>query len=274
MEARHSHVSASLSQHLQCDGAQSLPGPLPSFAGKGDGAEALKKAQDEFDRLVTVIFEEFSADDVAQHGKELSANYFKHLLDVRNGGQVRVRNVMLHFRSLQPRIICVNDTPKEWLRAIEGVKDTDKLPLEKRVLFVHVDELVISPAAVAAYEADLDEIVSAGKRRRLEHYSAADIEISSTIPIEEPSTSAGSSYVSGKSDADSVRAFDYLWSSDESSDDEGSTITTITRPLQGREQAALDYKRVESVVKEVTEGNMWIRAGDHWKGSISSEKLA
>ena len=91
---------------------------------KGNGPEALKKVQDEFDRLVAVIFEELSADDVAQHGKELSANYFKHHLDVRNGGRVRVRNVMLHFRSLQPRIICVNDTPKEWLRAIEGVKDT------------------------------------------------------------------------------------------------------------------------------------------------------
>ena len=91
---------------------------------------------------------------------------------------------MLHFKPLQPRIICVNDTPQEWLQAIEGVKDTDKLPLEKRVLFVHVDELVISPKAVAAYEADLDEIVNAGKRRRLEHYSAAGSEISSTATNE------------------------------------------------------------------------------------------
>ena len=151
---------------------------------KGNGPEALKKVQEEFERLVPVIFEEFSADDVAQNGKKLSANYFKHLLDVRNGGQVRVRNVMLHFKPLQPRIICINDTPKEWLQAIEGVKDTDKLPLEKRVLFVHVDELVISPKAVAAYEADLDEIVNAGKRRRLEHYSTASSEISSTATNE------------------------------------------------------------------------------------------
>ena len=143
---------------------------------KGNGPEALKKVQDEFDRLVTVIFEEFSADDVAQHGKRLSVNYFKHLLDVPNGGQVRVHNVMLHFTPLQPRIICINDTPKDWLRAIEGVKDTDNLPLKKRILFVHVDELVISPAAVAAYEADLDQIVNAGKRRRLEYNGKRGIE--------------------------------------------------------------------------------------------------
>ena len=142
----------------------------------------LKKVQDEFERLVPVIFEEFSANDVAQNGKRLTANYFKHLLDVQNGGQVRVRNVMLNFKPLQPRIICINDTPKEWLRAIEGVKDTDKLPLEKRVLFVHVDELVISPKAVEAYGANLDEIVNAGKRRRLEHCSTITDSKSTSAP--------------------------------------------------------------------------------------------
>ena len=191
---------------------------------KGNGPEALKHVQDEFERLATVIFEELSADDVAQNGKKLSANYFKHLLDLQNGGQVRVRNVMLHFKPLQPRIICVNDTPKDWLRAIEGVKDTDKLPLEKRVLFVHVDELVISPKAVAAYEANLDEIVNAGKRRRLEHYSAAGGEVSRVVLREELSTSAGgsdssgnsspamssASPASGKSDGDSIPAFGSL----------------------------------------------------------------
>ena len=263
---------------------------------KGNGPEALKKVQDEFDRLVPVIFEEFSADDVAQNGKKLSANYFKHLLDVRNGGQVRVRNVMLHFKPLQPRIICINDTPKEWLRAIEGVKDTDKLPLEKRVLFVHVDELVITPAAVAAYEADLDEIVSAGKRRRVEHYSAAGVEISSTIPIEEPSTSAGSSSVSGMSEGDSVKTFESLWSSDETSGDESGVAPiqaaddtdpverkcqqcqrTLPRSRKGavcrgcklcppggnkgwlREQGRIDFLGVQDIVQEACVGNKWIK---------------
>ena len=54
----------------------------PAIYIKGNGPEALKHVQDEFERLVTVIFEELSADDVAQNGKKLSANYFKHLLDV------------------------------------------------------------------------------------------------------------------------------------------------------------------------------------------------
>ena len=75
----------------------------------------------EFESLVTIIFEELSADDVSQNGRKLSANYLKHFLDVQNGGQVRIRNVMLHLNPRQPRIICVNDTPKEWLRAIEGL---------------------------------------------------------------------------------------------------------------------------------------------------------
>ena len=196
---------------------------------KGNGPEALKHVQDEFDSLVTIIFEELSADDVSQNGRKLSANYLKHLLDVQNGGQVRIRNVMLHFKPRQPRIICVNDTPKEWLRAIEGLNDTDKQPLEKRLLFVHMDELVISDAAVEAHEADLDEIVNTGKRRRLEHHSAAGTEISKALPWEEPSTSAGSesgsraacssSSPSGKSDGDSAAAFESLWCSDDSSDD-------------------------------------------------------
>ncbi len=49
-----------------------------------------------------------------------------------------------------------------------------------------MDELLISPEAVAAYEADLDEIVNAGKQRRLEHYSA-------------PSTTAGSNGTNDRS---------------------------------------------------------------------------
>ena len=183
---------------------------------KGNGPEALKHVQEEFESLVTIIFEELSAGDVSQNGKKLSANYLKHLLDVQNGGQVRIRNVMLHFKPRQPRIICVNDTPKEWLQAIEGLKDTDKQPLEKRLLFVHMDELVITDAAVKAHEADLDEIVNAGKRRRREHHSTAGADILMALPWEEPSTSAGSaggscagfssSSASAKSDADSAAA--------------------------------------------------------------------
>ena len=143
--------------------------------------EALKAVQEEFERLVPIIFEDMSAGDVSQHGKKLSANYFKHLFDAKSGGQCRVRNTMLRFKPLQPRILCINDTPQEWLKAIEDMQDSDKLPLEKRLFCVHVDEFAISKEAVAEHEADLDAMVSDGKRRRLEYYSEQSIDISSHV---------------------------------------------------------------------------------------------
>ena len=143
--------------------------------------EALKAVQEEFERLVPIIFEDMSAGDVSQHGKKLSANYFKHLFDAKSGGQCRVRNTMLRFKPLQPRILCINDTPQEWLKAIEGMQDSDKLPLEKRLFCVHVDQFAISKEAVAEHEADLDAMVSDGKRRRLEYYSEQGIDISSHV---------------------------------------------------------------------------------------------
>ena len=69
---------------------------------------------------------------------------------------------------LQPRIVCINDEPEAWLEAIANRNDTDRTPLKKRLLFVHIDEPVIAPEAVAAHEADLDALVCQGKRRRLE----------------------------------------------------------------------------------------------------------
>jgi hypothetical protein len=92
----------------------------------------------------------------------------KQLFEIRDGGQCRVRNTCLCFHPLQPKILCINDTPEDWLRAVDGVEGADEEPLKKRMFFVHVDEPVIAPEAVATHEADLDAIVSQGKRRRLE----------------------------------------------------------------------------------------------------------
>ena len=69
---------------------------------------------------------------------------------------------------LQPKIICINDKPQDWLRAVDGITGADEEPMKKRLFFVHVDEPVIAPSAVAAHEADLDAIVAQGKRRRKE----------------------------------------------------------------------------------------------------------
>ena len=122
-----------------------------------------------------------SAGDVSQHGKKLSVNYFKHLFGAKSGGQCRVRDTMLRFKPLQPRILCINDTPQEWLKAIEGMQDSDKLPLEKRLFCVHVDQFAISKEAVAEHKADLDAMVFDGKRRRWEYYLEQGIEISSHV---------------------------------------------------------------------------------------------
>ena len=80
----------------------------------------------------------------------MSANYLKHLLDVRNGGQCRVRHTFVCFHPLQPKILCINDSPQEWLRAVDGKTGADEEPLRKRLFFLKVDELVLAEDAVAA----------------------------------------------------------------------------------------------------------------------------
>ena len=150
-----------------------------------------------------------SAGDASQHGKKLSANYLKHLFDIKNGGQCRVQNTMLHFKPLQPKIFCINDEPEKWLKAIDGIRDSDELPLEKRLLFVHVDELAIGREAVAKHEADLEAIVSGGKRRKWEYYSALDMDVSSPPSATTASggeSSAESSCAAGSSCASSPTA--------------------------------------------------------------------
>ena len=160
---------------------------------KASSPESLKYARDEFGKGVVVILEELLAGDVSQNGRKLSSNYMKHLLDVTNGGQVRIRNTMLCFHPLQPRILCVNDQPDDWLKAIENFKDTDGLPLRKRLLFLHVDELVVKGEAIEAHDADLDAMVAEGKRRRLElGYGAVASASASTAPPSEDAPSEGS----------------------------------------------------------------------------------
>ena len=164
--------------------------------------DALKPAQEYFGKCVPVILEELSAADVSQHGRKMSANYLKQLFEIRDGGQCRVRNTCVCFHPLQPKIVCINDTPEDWLRAVVGHTDANNEPPKKRLFFVHIDELVIAPAAVAAHEDGLDAIVAQGKRRRLELQDVTASE-SDLTP-----TTAGSAYVedtmgtSGEEDGD------------------------------------------------------------------------
>ena len=43
-----------------------------------------KGVQDEFAEHVPVVLEDMSANDTSQHGRKLSANYLKHLLNVED----------------------------------------------------------------------------------------------------------------------------------------------------------------------------------------------
>ena len=106
----------------------------------------------------------------------MSANYLKHLFDVLNGGQCSVRHTFVCFQPLQPKILCINDTPEDWLKAVEGKTDADDEPLKKRLFFVHIDELVLTEQAVESHEADLDELVEQGKRRRLELQGGSQVD--------------------------------------------------------------------------------------------------
>ncbi len=154
--------------------------------------DALKALQHEFAQYVPVILEDMSADDTSQHGRKLSANYLKHLLDVPDGGQCRIRNTNVSFCPRQPKILCINDTPQAWLAAVRGIKDSDQVPLERRLLFVEADEYLLDPKAVAAHEAVLDEVMQKFKQRRVEYEHSLD---RST-----PSTTAAGSSTAGTSD--------------------------------------------------------------------------
>ena len=155
--------------------------------------DALKPAQEYFGKCVPVIFEDLSAADVSQQGRKMSPNYLKQLFEIRDGGQCRVRNSCVCFHPLQPKIMCINDKPENWLKAVDGITGADDEPLKKRLFFVHIDEPVIAPSAVAAHEADLDAIVAQGKRRRLELQGGPSSE-SDLTP-----TTAASAYVEAMS---------------------------------------------------------------------------
>ena len=68
--------------------------------------EALRPALEEFRRCVPVVFEELTVNDVSQHGRKLGTSFLKHLLNVRDGGQCRIRFQNLNFHPLMPRILC------------------------------------------------------------------------------------------------------------------------------------------------------------------------
>ena len=174
------------------------------YLGTGN-LDALKTVQHEFAEYVPVILEELSADDTSQHGRKLSANYLKELLNVPDGGQCRIRNTNVIFFPRQPKILCVNDKPEDWLKAVKGKKDSDDVPLERRLLFVEADDFLIDPKAVEAHESALDEVMQKFKQRRREcndlatESTAASTACAPPAEDNDSSSSSSSSYYSDTS---------------------------------------------------------------------------
>ena len=98
----------------------------------------------------------------------MSATYLKNLLNVPDGGTCRVRNKNIRFCRWQPRILCINDKPEDWLRRIGDMKDTDSAALRRRVFFVHADEALLAPEAIAAHDAELGAVMRKLTQRRQE----------------------------------------------------------------------------------------------------------
>ena len=82
--------------------------------------------------------------EVSEVPQEASVTVLQEqLFEIRDGGRCGVRNICGCFHPLQPKILCINDTPGDWLRAVEGKTDADEEPLKKRLFFVPVDDLVL-----------------------------------------------------------------------------------------------------------------------------------
>ena len=152
--------------------------------------DELKTAQEHFDEYVPVVLEEFGANDVSQNGGARSPNWMKNLLDVLDGGSCRVRNTNIRFHKRMPRILCINDKPEDWLHCIEGKKDSDDVPLNRRLLFVQADQLLLTPGAIAAHRADLGDVMRNFKQRKLEYNQAHELP---EEPCQEPELSTTAS---------------------------------------------------------------------------------
>ena len=114
----------------------------------------------------------------------------KNLLDVLDGGSCRVRNTNIRFHKRMPRILCINDKPEDWLHCIEGKKDSDDVPLNRRLLFVQADQLLLTPEAIAAHRADLGDVMRNFKQRKLEYNQAHELP---EEPCQEPELSTTAS---------------------------------------------------------------------------------
>jgi hypothetical protein len=113
---------------------------------------------------VPVVFEELEGKDRKSHARPLTANTMKHLCGIPDGGTVSARYRDFALQQKQPRLICVNSTPDEWLDGIT-TDLRDREALQKRCVFFEVSEAVLKSTAGDARDVEFGEFLAAGHAR-------------------------------------------------------------------------------------------------------------
>jgi hypothetical protein len=113
---------------------------------------------------VPVIFEELEGKDRKSHARPLTANTMKHLCGIPDGGTISARYRDFAMQQKQPRLICVNATPDDWLAGITtDIRDHDALA--KRCVFFEIAEPVLVSKDGDTRDVDLGEFLTAGHAR-------------------------------------------------------------------------------------------------------------
>jgi hypothetical protein len=113
---------------------------------------------------VPIVLEELEAKDRKSHARPLTANAMKQLCGVSDGGVMSARYRDFALNRKQPRIICCNSEPQQWLNDIT-MDDTDQQALKKRTIFFKVAEAVISDASNEAQHEEMTAFLDEGHKR-------------------------------------------------------------------------------------------------------------
>ena len=88
----------------------------------------------------------------------------KHLCGVKDGGVLSARYRDFALNRKQPRMICCNSEPDEWLQHIT-LDERDQAALKKRIVFFAVNQAVITEHSNEAQEVDMKAFLDAGHKR-------------------------------------------------------------------------------------------------------------
>jgi len=90
--------------------------------------------------------------------QKLRANYIKHFLNVKDGGEVGARFNQVNLEVRQPRIVCINSDVQDWLPSDIDANSQDGAAILKRLLVFQIPGNVVEPAAKDDYSEKLAAI--------------------------------------------------------------------------------------------------------------------